>query len=271
MTNQIDKVARTRLQAILAFVGLSSGIFRGDKVHVLSNPTEEIIEETKNGKRPKLFLAGQPGARARLEENYLYDTRRFPSFQTGETFAAALQSGEYLYFMNAQGSPAANNGFSPATVPTMSDVETNMDTPGQVPQGKNFVMTQVGISFNVDVAAADAADMLESGSIRFEKQGGQFSIRHGSPKYWPGGAGLPQINASIVSNGNADIRAVRKLAVPRVLGQRDNFAYKYVVPRAYRNTLGATTSGESSTATTLSAPLIMTIWLWGGQEDSIPT
>jgi hypothetical protein len=270
--NAIDRLKQIRSSALNAFVGLSSGLFRGDKVHVLSNPTEEIVEEVKNGKRPKLFLAsGGPGAKARLEENYLYDTRRFPSFVSGETFPALLGAGEYLYFMNAQGSPAANNGFSPATVPTMSDVETNMDTPGQVPQGKNFVMTQVGVSFNADIAAADAANLLESGAIRFEKQGGQFTIRHGSPKYWPGGSGLALITANVTGNGSPDVRAVRKLAVPRVLGQRDNFAYKFIIPRAYRNTLGVTAVSNTSTATLLTAPVIMTIWLWGGQEDTIPT
>jgi hypothetical protein len=155
----------------------------------------------------------------------------------------------------------------------MSDTETNMDTPGQVPQGKNFVMTQVGVSFNVDIASADASTLLEAGSIRFEKQGGQFVIRHGRPSFWGGGTGIATaLNAaSPASNGLPDIRAVRKLAVPRVLGQRDNFSYKYVIPRAFRNTTTATTDEGDSTAMTLTEACIMTIWLWGGQEDSIPT
>jgi hypothetical protein len=264
----MNAVERIQKSALYSFLGRCAGSVR-DRVHVLQNPTEDIVEELHNGPKgkTKLFFAGAVGARARLEENYLFDTRRFPSFVTGETFAANLLSGDYIYFMNAQGSPAANNGFSPVAVPVMSDVETNMDTPGQVPQGKNFVMTQVGVSFNSDIVTADAATLLEAGAIRFAKQGGQFTIRHGTPKMWGGGMGIMTslATASPATNGNPDIRAVRKLAVPRVLGQRDQFSYTYIVPRITRNTLGAITQ------MTLSAPCIMTIWLWGGQEDSIPT
>ncbi len=264
---------RIRSSALAAFLGRTSSALR-DRVHVLANPTEEILEEAKNGPRGKtklMFAAG--GARARLEENYLFDTRRFPTFTSAEATPYPLLSQDYVFFMNAIGGNAANNGFSPNTVPTMSSTETNMDTPGQVPQGKNFVMTQVGISFNVDAVAADAALMLEMGSIRFSKQGGQFTMHHGRPSFWASGMGLSTslASGSPASNGIADIRAVRKLAVPRVLGQRDQFQYVYNVPRTFRNNLGFTSEGETSTAATLVDPVIMTIWLWGGQEDSIPT
>lgn len=275
MTSIVEKVNRLKAAAIMAFMSRMGDAARGMGVHLIEDPTEAITADLLGGKRAKLrtlSLSGG-GARARLEENYLFDTRRFPSYLTGETFPAALSSGQYLFFMNAIGSPAANNGFSPLTTPTMSGVETNMDTPGQVPQGKNYVMTQVGISFNTDIATADAATLLEAGSLVFQKQGGQFTLQHGRPSFWGGGMGLSTSLAtgSPATNGNPDIRAVRKLAVPRVLGQRDNFSYVFNVPRVYRNTAGTTTTEGESNAMTLSAPAIMTVWLWGGQEDSIPT
>jgi len=253
----------------------------GASIKLYENPTEEIHEARRSGKPIKLFAKGAnmlssagQGARARLEENYLFDTRRFPTFVTGEAFPVTLAASEYLFFGSAIGQPAANNGFSPTVVLTMSDVETNMDTASQIPQGKDYVLTQLGISFNVDIATANLAVMLESGAIRFEKQGGQYNLKHGRPTFWPSGMGMGGNVATAVggapltidarSNGVPDIRAVRKLSVPRVIRQKETFAYKYIVPRTSRNTLGAAANNQ------LSAGIIMTIWLWGGQQDAIP-
>lgn len=270
-------IAAVRMGIISAFLDRCGPL--GSMIKVYENPTEEIHEARRTGKAIKMFaaggqLAGGQGARARLEENYLFDTRRFPTFVTGEALPVTLAAGEYLFFGNAVGQPAANNGFSPTVVSTMSDVETNMDTASQIPQGKDYVLTQLGISFNVDITTANAAVMLESGSIRFEKQGGQYTLKHGRPNMWPGGMGLggnvttavggSPLTIDARSNGAPDIRAVRKLAVPRVIRQKETFAYKYVVPRTSRNTLGTAANNQ------LSAGIIMTIWLWGGQQDAIP-
>jgi hypothetical protein len=246
----------------------------GDLVKVYAAPTEEIQDAAARRKpialhaRGGAMLSAGGGARARLEENYLFDTRRFPSFVTGEAFPVALLPGEYLFFGSAVGQPSANNGFNPAVVAVMSDVETNMDVASQIPQGKDYVLTQIGVSFNSDISTADLALLLEMGAIRFEKQGGQFTLKHGGPKMWPSGMGISGYSTATTvtaaHNGIADIRAVRRLAVPRVLRQKETFAYKYVVPRASRNTLGV------AAAATLSAGTIMSIWLWGGQQDAIP-
>lgn len=228
----------------------------GSPVELYDAPTEEIQHGLKSGRRVKLYSRGLApmgtGARARLEENYLYDTRRFPT---------TIVAGEWLFFGSAIGQPSTNNGFDATTVPTMSDVETNMDTPSQIPQGKDFVLTQIGLSFNSDVSSQDAATLMEIGALRFEKQGGQFTLRHGPGKFWPGGMG----QSTGAANGFPDIRACRRLAVPRVLRSKETFAYKYVIPRVNRNTLNA-----SATAATLSGLTIMTVWLWGGQQDAIP-
>lgn len=234
----------------------------GTLLSVYANPTEEIRHDLSRGKAPRMhFAAGQRmlaaggGAEARLEENYLFDTRRFAS--------GAVSAGEYVFFASAIGQPGANNGFVSPMV--MTDVETNMDTPSQIAQGKDYVLWQIGISFNADILAADAALLLEIGALRFEKQGGQFTLKHGPGRFWPGGMGAvtPLATSNTASNGSKDIRATRKLAVPRVLRAKDTFAYKYVVPRAVRNL-------DNSTAISLTGNCLMTIWLWGGQRDAIP-
>ncbi len=148
---------------------------------------------------------------------------------------------------------------------TMSDVETNMDVPSQIAQGKDYVLTQIGVSFNAGIANTDAVQLLEAGALRFSKQGGQFTLKHGPIVMWPGGQGMGN-NASVTlnaSNGNPDIRAVRRLAVPRVLRSKDNFTYIYNVPRALDNK-------DFSTPWSLSTNCLVRIWLWGGQQDSIP-
>lgn len=275
MRNAIAAITMSAIQAFRERCGPLGSI-----LSVYENPTEEIQADLKAGKKSRLYARGAlaaagGGARARLEENYLFDTRRFPTFVAGEAFPVQLAAGEYLFFGGAVGQPAANNGFSPVSVAVMSDVETNMDTASQIPQGKDFVLTQLGISFNVDITTGNAAVMLESGAIRFEKQGGQYTLKHGRPNMWPGGMGLGGAVATAVggapltidarANGSPDIRAVRKLAVPRVIRQKETFAYKYIVPRLTRNNQGAVV------ANTIATPgIIMTIWLWGGQQDAIP-
>jgi hypothetical protein len=261
-----NAIAAIKASVIAGFLDRCGDI--GQHVKLYLNSTEEILHAARSKSPIKMFARGgnmlasaATGAKARLEENYLFDTRRFPTFVTGEAFPVALAAGEYLFFGSAVGQPAANNGFAPAVVSVMSDIETNMDTASQIPQGKDYVLTQIGVSFNADITSVDLSTLLEMGALRFEKQGGQFALKHGPTKMWPGGMG---ISSTASHNGIADIRAVRRLAVPRILRQKETFAYKYVVPRTSRNILGA------SVAVTLSAGTIMTVWLWGGQQDSIP-
>lgn len=262
MPNLVDKLPS---RVISAFLDRCGGI--ANKVGVYANPTEEIRDAVTRGRSVKLFnrgaralsLSQAMGARARLEENYLYDTRRFAN--------GALPSGEHIFFQNAQGGNASNNGF---TFASMSDVETNMDTPGQIAQGKNYVFNQIGVSFNTNIEFGDLWQMLEAGALRYEKQGGQYTLKHGPIKMWPGGVGISGFgidgagaaNLASAHNGQADMRIPRRLSIPRVIKEKETFAYKYVVPRLVTNTDGSTLS--------LTNDVIMTIWLWGGQQDTIP-
>jgi hypothetical protein len=254
-----SKIQEVFGKSLVRFAGLASNL------NIFAKSTEEIQDDIKQGRdRQTLFAAGRNmlahggGAKARLEENYLFDTRRFA--------AGALGAGDYQYFASAIGQPGTNNGFVAPMV--MSEVETNMDVPSQVPQGKDFVMTQVGLSFNSNALASDIALLLEAGALRFSMQGGQYTIRHGVGRLWPGGSGIngfagAAATAVAASNGSADIRAVRRLQVPRVLPAKATFAYIYYVPRAVSNL-------DNSTAITLTNPTLMTVWLWGAQRDSIP-
>lgn len=266
MKNAIDKLPTRVLSAFLDRCGSLAR-----NISILANPTEEIDDAIANRRKVKLFqrgprmlsMAQATGARARLEENYLFDTRRFVN--------AVVLTGEHIFFQNAQGGNAANNGFPAAGVPTMTDVETNMDTPGQIAQGKNYVFNQIGITFNVDISFADLVTMMEAGALRYEKQGGQYTLRHGVIKMWPGGVGIAgfqrdgaaMANLSANTNGVQDLRAARRLAIPRIIKEKETFAYKYIVPRGVRNTDGVT-------AVTPAADVIMGIYLWGGQQDAIP-
>lgn len=257
----MSKIEEVTGQAIDAF-RQRCGQLR-DLVRVYRTATEEIDESLRRRKRPHSVelharpmarLAGGMGAKERLEENYLFDTRRFAS--------GAQVAGDNLFFTSAIGQPGTNNGFVAPMV--MTEVETNMDVPSQIPQGKDFVLTQIGISFNADAIAGDVALMLEIGALRFSKQGGQYTLHHGPGIFWPGGTGVyNNVVAGPSSNGLPDIRNCRKLAVPRILRQKDTFNYSYFIPRAVRNL-------DNSTTITLTNNVIMRIWLWGGQQDAIP-
>lgn len=238
----------------------------GPSLHVLENPTEEIIDGQKRGKDVRLFAqAGTaalvPIAKApkRVEENYLYSTR---AFQDGP-----LLSADYRFFQNAIGQAPTGDGF-PGAITNLDDLETNMDVGGQIAQGKNFAFRQVGISFNASIGLANIKTLLDAGSLRFSKQGDQYMLRHGPLRLWPGGTGVggmtTETNSDAVHNGIADPRAVRSLRIPRVIKEKESFAYIYHVPRTVF-------AADGTTAFTIEEPgALMTVWLWGGQVDVIP-
>lgn len=241
------------------------GMAVGQDLSLLANPTEEIKDSIARGKPVRLFqtagTAALPALKKpprRLDENYLYSTRAFQ--------AGALAATDYRFFQNAIGQSGVGDGF-PAGI-TLDDLENNMDVGGQIAQGKNFVFRQVGISFNATVAVGNLAQLMDAGALRFSKQGDQYMLRHGPVRLWPGGSGVSGFSTATsitgAHNGHADPRAVRALRVPRVIKEKESFAYIYHVPRP-------NFAGDNSTAYTIAAPgVLMTIWLWGGQMDTIP-
>ncbi|HXJ25575.1 MAG TPA: hypothetical protein VNH17_07740, partial [Streptosporangiaceae bacterium] len=76
-----------------------------------------------------------------------------------------------------------------------------------------------------------------------------------------GGDGAPDLIAA--NNGSPDLRAVRTLRIPRVLRESEAFNYNMAVERPTKSKDGSTIG--------LSAFVVATIWLFGGQKNLIPT
>ena len=258
--------------AILAATLNLPGAVDPEEVVLVQNSTEELVDSLATRRAVRLYATGVHGrssvrraAPKRLEENYLYSSKRFPSATTNTLpVAPNLNVTDNLFFTTARGQRGDSDGYPSGFIET--DLQTNMDQASVVPQGKNFVFHQIGISFNAEAKVSDVAILLDSGTLRFIKQGGQFSLIHGPARLWPGGTGVGGLSTNggveAAGNGIADIRAVRNLRVPRVIRQNEQFSYSYSVPSAVRSTDGSNLN--------LSAFTIMTIWLWGGQQDNIP-
>lgn len=264
-----------RDSVLSAFIDKTFPHLGGASIGIIENPTEEIAHNlSTKGHSQRLFMARNTAAVApvaivpkgppkRLEENYLYASRAF--------ITGALSAADYRFFQNAIGQSGTSDGF-PSGVTSLDDLETNMDVGGQIAQGKNFVLSSIGISFNASASAANVAALMDAGALRFSKQGDQYVLRHGPARLWPGGIGVSGFAATTAStttiqgahNGVADPRATRHLKVPRVIKEKESFAYIYHVPRTVA-------SWDGATAFSLAAPgVTMTIWLWGGQLDVIP-
>lgn len=275
------------IQAFLTragFLGIAGAIDPSNIV-IHDESTQEIVEALDRKGRVRLHARGMDtpwmGARntatmvhrragsngSRLEENYLYSTRRFPTGTNNTIGAGALVANTYAFFQYANGGVADSAGFPTGFAAGLT--ETNMEVASQIAQGTNFVFNQVGISFDALATTTNVAQLMDSAALTFSKQGGQFTLNHGPIKAWPGGMGLAGFSnitaaATEVSahNGAADIRAVRTLKIPRVIREKETFAYNFVIPRA--------TAARDGVAFALTQFVLATVWLWGGQENVIP-
>lgn len=289
-----EAVARIPRDVVQAFM---SRLPAGLDVGILENPTDELRDELADAKaqgkgwssvamfaqnfrqrmmQPQGFAPRQPqrgpsSGNARLEENYLYGTRRFPVLTTNTIGGGALTAGNFPYFTKGINDDGVSLGFP--TGFTLTPAETNMEVGGSIPQGTSFVFNQIGITFDSDVATADLAVMLDAATLAFSKAGGQFTLTHGPLKFWPGGMGISGFAAAAVGgtplaqtaahNGAADIRAVRTLKIPRILREKETFQYSLQVHR--------TTKAKDGSTIGLTNFVVPTIWLFGGQRNVIPT
>jgi hypothetical protein len=291
-----EAVARLPRHVVQAF---QARLPAGLSVAVLENPTSELREELAHAKeqgkgwrdvamfaqnfRQRRMAAPAPAAAARgaqrgpssgsarLEENYFYSSRRFPALTTNTIGGGALVAGTFPYFNKGVNDDGVGSGFPTGFV--LTGAETNLEVGGSIPQGTSFVFNQLGITFDSDCATADLAIMLDACTLAFSKAGGQFNLFHGPLKFWPGGMGIAGYAATAVGgapltiaaahNGIADIRAVRTLKIPRILREKETFAYSVVCHRATKAKDGSTIG--------LSNFIIPTIWLFGGQRNVIPT
>ncbi len=278
-----EAVSRIPAHVVAAFMGKLPESLRS-RVAILQNPTDELREELADAKaRGKvgdvaLFAnsvrvrsRGSSG-KARVEENYFYSSRRFPSLANNTIGGGALVAQTYPYFTKGSGDNGDSLGFPTGFV--LGPPETNLEQGGTIPQGTDFVFQQLGVSFNSDIAVSDLADMLDACALGFTKGGGQFSLSQGPLKMWPAGMGISGfaaasgngddvINVSAVTNGAANIKALRTLSIPRVLRSQEAFKYSIQIERATKATDGSTIG--------LSNFVIPTIWLFGAQRNVIPT
>lgn len=236
----------------------------GPGLHVLQNPTEEIQHGINRGKPARLWGADRPLVAGRLEENYMYYTRRFPNNTANNTIGAgAVTAQDYLYFINGLGDQGSAAGYF--SVANLTLQQTNMASSGKIPTGRGFRMFDLGISFNAQALVGNIAQMLDTCNLRFEKQSGQLTLQHGPLKFWPGGtgiyAGTTATNTTAASNGMPALTNVRRWRNPRILSANEQF--QYVI-----NAAAATPNNNTTTA--LTDFVEITIWLFGQVLDAIP-
>jgi hypothetical protein len=264
-SNFLSKIKASIIQAFCLNVAAPDDVSPA----VYANPTEEIADAMKRGKQIKIhgMAAGDipAGIPKRLEENYLFGSRRFPSASTNVLPAPpSLTGGQFGFFSTQIGADGGGQGF-PAGFRLTAN-ETNMEAAGQVPQGKAFRLVQMGISFNTEATHDNIEQVLDGGSVLFQKQGVQWGMRQGPFRFWPGGQGVSmatqQQGSEAAHNGVADIRSARYMKIPRDIHNLESFDYLYDCPRSTRATDGSDWS--------LSDFVVCSVWLWGAQMDRIP-
>jgi hypothetical protein len=287
-----EAVSRIPHEVTQAFMSRLPAALR-DRVSLLQNPTDELVSELADAKasgkgwgdvalfaqgvrsRRMMRPSGNGSGKARLEENYFYSSRRFPALTNNTIGGGALPKGDFPFFVKGVNDDGVSMGFP--TGFTLDVPETNMEgSGGTIAQGTNFVFNQLGISFNSDIAVHDLAVMLDAVALTFAKGGGQFSLSHGPLKMWPAGMGISGFAAmaeafdgtgvdsiSAVTNGSPDLRQIRHLRIPRILRERETFKYNFTVARP--------TKAKDGSTIALSAFVVATIWLFGGQKNLIPT
>lgn len=257
----------------LARMGLRPGELGG--VSFLENPTEELDEEMRrSGRLPKLhgMAAATGGVVGRLEENYLFFTRRFPLNTANNTIGGgAVAAGDYSYFNQGQGDIGSAAGY--ASIPNLTYQQTNMASGGKIPTGRAFRMFDLAVSFNALAPAGDIGQMMDIANLRFEKQAGSLVIQHGPISLFPGGTGIAGFAGgnsdsegnniiSAASNGDPNLMNVRRYRSPRQLNANEQFTYYLNCSSALPN---------ANVAVALTAFVEVRIWLYGQVLDSIPS
>lgn len=263
---QLTSDVKHGIRSFLGRMGIAPGQ-RG--VTILENPTEELVDGLERGKKPKLYsMADQGGVAGRLEENYLYYTRRFPNNTANNTIGSgAVTAQDYLFFINGIGDQGSAAGYF--SVANLTLQQTNMASSGKIPTGRGFAMYDLGISFNAMAVPNDIAQLLDTCNLRFEKQNASLVIQHGPIKLWPGGTGLYGFASTTATtttiqgatNGMPALTNVRRFRNPRILSSNEQFQY---VIHADANL------PRDNAAVALVGFVEVTIWLFGQVLDKIP-
>jgi hypothetical protein len=259
----LNRETKQSLAGFLARLGVDPRDPHG--VRVLENGTEEIQHDLSRGRKPKLH--NMAGGIARLEENYLYYTRRFPLNTANNTIGSgALAAQDYTYFTNGLGDAGSVAGYFSLTQLTLQ--QTNMASSGKIPMNRGFRLWDLGVSFNAGIIAADLVQCLDVMNLRFEKPGGSVVVQHGPIKFWPGGTGVYGFAATTAttttlqgsSSGMPAIANVRRFKQPRDIMPNDSF--QYVIN-------AAATMPNVNAAVALSAFVEVTVWMFGQVLDRL--
>lgn len=246
------------------------------RMAILENPTEDLVHDLVRGRKPRLHKMAAAAAQSasgaavvgRLEENYLYYTRRFPLNTANNTIGGgAVAAQDYLFFTNGIGDQGSAAGYF--SIANLTLQQTNMASGGKIPTGRGFQLFDLGVTFNAGAAPGDIAQMLDVSNMRFEKQNQSLVIQHGPIKFWPGGTGLYGFAATTAStttianasNGMPALTNVRRYKNPRTLSANEQFDYVINCAAATPN---------SNTTVALTAFVEVTIWLFGNVLDQIP-
>ncbi len=265
----MNAIQEARKEGLVSRFLSRSGLARsGLNLRVLENPTDELDHAFARGKGVKVFGAGIAAGASRdvrVEENYLYSTRRFPLNTANDTIGAgALAAADYDFFGNGVGDTGTAMGY--ASLATLSYLQTNMEKGGKIPKGKGYKLYELAVSFSAESIGADIAQMLDVCNLRFDKGGGNFIVQHGPVALWPAGVGVTGYAATTATtttlqaatSGLPTLASVRRMRNPRILEPNDTFKYTITA---------VANRPRTNVAVALSAFVEMRIWLFGYTFD----
>lgn len=267
----LNRELKDSIRGLMRRIGLdpSGASPDGSGLTILENSTEELDEALATGRAPKLYsMNGGGGVLGRLEENYLYHTRRFPNDIIDNTIGTgAVAAGDYLFFTSGLGDQGSTAGYF--SVANLTLQQTNMASGGKIPNGRGFRMFDLGISFNAEAAKANVAQLMDTMSLRFEKQNASLVVQHGPISLWPGGTGVygyatttaTTTTIEAASNGMPALTNVRRFRNPRVLSANEQFQY-VIQALASRPNVNAVVA--------LTQFVELRVWLFGQVLDKIP-
>jgi hypothetical protein len=261
------------VRSFLARMGILS-LSEPSNIRLLETPSDEIVDSIlRKGKLPRLHsMNGGQQSPIRVEENYLYYTRRFPNNTANNTIGAgAVAAGDYNYFTSGIGDGGAAAGYF--SLANLTAQQTNMAAGGKIPTGRGFRLFDLGVAFNAQALGADIAQCLDTMALAYQKQAGQLRIQHGPLKFWPGGGGVSgyasaattvaatTINVQQAANGLPACTNVRRFKAPRILSSNEDFQYLIQAAAATPN---------SNTTVALSNFVEVTVFMFGEVLDRIP-
>lgn len=272
----LSRIKQSTLDRFFATFGSAPGVHEAPRVY--ENSTEEMQDALERKRPLRLWFASAAQKRGvsalsdmkprkgeiRGEENYLFSSRRYPAAVDNILPAGnSIPVKEYPFFNVAIKENAATAGFPSGFLATGN--ETNLTDSGKTPQGQGFRIFQEGVSFNMEADPRDIAQILDSGYLEFSGDANTYHLNKGPMSGWPGGWGISGFSdvqgVQAAHHGIADPRAVRRLAMPRILSPLRSFGYSHFVQVDGRDT--------DASAWNLTKFTICRVWLWGDQMTKV--